>query len=185
MGLGILILLSGGPIDPPLILVAVAVGLLGLIFVGLAGMTVARRFVVPLLPHRLAEIYDRFHDGTMGSFDKLHWVFGLGVLGWLAEVGRLFFVVQALGVPVAMGLIVFVPMANGLLSAIPFTPGGIGVVETGVSGLLRLELSVELALAVALLDRTISYLSIIVSGGATFAWRQLSNRRAAAEGGTA
>jgi uncharacterized protein (TIRG00374 family) len=69
-----------------------------------------------------------------------------------------------------------------LLSAIPLTPGGLGVVETGVSGLLQLELTVEMAVAVALLDRTISYLSIIATGGVVFAIRQLHGGDAAASG---
>jgi uncharacterized membrane protein YbhN (UPF0104 family) len=180
MGVGLLVLLLGGQIEPPLILMVIAGGLLGLIGLGLVGMVVARRLVAVLFPKRLANLYHRFHDGTMGSFGSLHWVFGLGLLGWLAEVGRLFFVIKALGVPVAMGLVVFVPMANGLLSAIPLTPGGLGVVETGVSGLLQLELAVEMAVAVALLDRTISYLSIIATGGLVFAIRQLHGGDAAA-----
>ncbi len=121
----------------------------------------------------------------MGSFDRLPIVLGLGVLGWMCEVGRLFFVVKALGVSVALGLVLFVPMANGLLSAVPLTPGGLGVVETGVSGLLQLELTEwEIALAVALVDRTISYFSIILTGGTAFALRQLrgAGRASAAAG---
>ena len=82
--------------------------------------------------------------------------------------------------PISLGLVVFTPMANGLLSAIPLTPGGLGIVETGVSGLLQLELTVELAVAVALVDRTISYLSIIVTGGVMFAIRQIRGDYAAA-----
>jgi uncharacterized protein (TIRG00374 family) len=171
MIVGLAMLLVRGNIDPPLLLVVVVAALMGLIVAGLAVMTTARRWVAPRLPNRVGAVYHRFHEGTMGSFGRLHLVFGLGVLGWLAEVGRLFFVVQALSVPVSLGLVVFVPMANGLMSAVPLTPGGLGVVETGVSGLLQLDLSVELALAVALVDRTISYLSIIVTGGIAFAFR--------------
>jgi uncharacterized protein (TIRG00374 family) len=185
MGLGILMLLIGGQVDPPLILVVIAAGLIALIAAGLIALIAAQRWVAPLLPHRLEQLYERFHAGAIGSLDKLPGVFALGVLGWLAEVGRLFCVVQALGVSVALGLVVFVPMANGLLSGVPLTPGGVGIVETGVSGLLQLELTVELALAVALLDRTISYLSIIATGGSTFAWRQFANSRAARKPGTA
>ena len=175
MLLGIGILLGSGRIDPPLLLAVVAGALLGAILAGLVAMVLARRWLAPRLPHRVATVYHHFHDGTMGSFGRLHLVFALGVLGWLSEIGRLFFVVQAVGVPVAAGLLVFVPMANGLLSAIPFTPGGLGVVETSISGLLQLqpELTFELAVAIALLDRAISYLSIIVAGGAAFAVRQL------------
>ena len=178
MGVGIVVLLFTGEVDPPLILVVAATGLLGVIIGGLLSMLVLRRLIVPHLPLQLASIYERFHDGTMGSFRRLHRVYMLGVLGWLMEVGRLFFVIKALGLTVATGLVIFVPMANGVLSAIPLTPGGLAVVETGVSGLLHLDLSIELALAVALLDRTISYLSIIVTGGLAFAIRQISRRSA-------
>jgi uncharacterized protein (TIRG00374 family) len=178
MGVGLLILLVGGQITPPVILMAAAAGLLALIAVGLLGMLVARRLVTLLLPKKLADLYHRFHDGAMGSFGSLHWVFGLGLLGWLSEVGRLFFVIKALDVSVALGLVVFAPMANGLLSAIPLTPGGLGIVETGVSGLLQLELTMELAVAVALVDRTISYLSIIATGGVVFAMHQLRGKAA-------
>lgn len=181
MGVGLLVLLLGGQIEPPLVLILVAGALLVLIGLGLAGMVVARRLVVFLFPKKLADIYHRFHDGAMGSLGSLHWVYGLGLFGWMSEVGRLFFVIKALNISVATGLIIFVPMANGLLSAIPLTPGGLGVVETGVSGLLQLELTVELALAVALLDRTISYLSIVVLGGLAFAIRQLRGSNAAAD----
>ncbi len=180
MGVGLMILLVGGQIEPPLILILIAGGLLGLIVIGLVGMLIARRLVVLIFPQKLADLYHRFHEGTMGSFGALHWVFGLGLLGWLSEVGRLFCVIQALGVPISLGLVVFTPMANGLLSAIPLTPGGLGIVETGVSGLLQLELTVELAVAVALVDRTISYLSIIVTGGVMFAIRQIRGDYAAA-----
>jgi uncharacterized protein (TIRG00374 family) len=179
MGAGLLILMIGGQITPPIILVAAAAGLLALIAVGLTGMLLARRLVTLLLPKKLADLYHRFHDGTMGSFGSLHWVFGLGLLGWLSEVGRLLFVIKALDLSVALGLVVFAPMANGLLSAIPLTPGGLGIVETGVSGLLQLELTVELAVAVALVDRTISYLSIIATGGVVFAINQLRGNDAA------
>lgn len=178
MGLGIVVLLVGGQIRPPLVLVLVAAGLLAAIVAGLAGMALARRWVMPKLPGRVGEVYHRFHDGTMGSLGgRLHWVFGLGVLCWLCEVGRLFAVLQAIGAPVALGLVLFVPMANGLLTAIPLTPGGLGVVETGVSGLLQLELTFELAIAVALVDRTVSYISIVLTGGIAFAGRQVAQAR--------
>jgi uncharacterized membrane protein YbhN (UPF0104 family) len=176
MGVGIVVLLLTGDVNPPLVLVVAAVGLLGAIVAGLLSMLVLRRWIIPLLPHRLASVYERFHEGTMGSFGRLDRVYALGVLGWLMEVGRLFFVIKALGLSVATGLVIFVPMANGVLSALPLTPGGLAVVEPGVSGLLGLDLAFELAVAVALLDRTISYLSIIVTGGIAFGVRQLHGR---------
>ena len=177
--IGVGALFVGGQIVPPLLLVLVALGALALVGLGLVGMLVARRWVAPRLPERLRDMYHRFHSGTMDSFGRMHIVFVLGVTGWLCEAGRLFCVVMAVGTPVALGLVLFVPMANGLLTAVPLTPGGLGLVETGVTGLLGLELAVEAALAVALVDRSISYISIVVIGGAAFVARQVQAARRA------
>ena len=118
----------------------------------------------------------------MDSFGRMRLVAALGLAAWLCEAGRLFFVVMSLGTPVALGLVLFVPMANGLLTAVPLTPGGLGVVESGVTGLLRLELAFETAIAVTLVDRTISFLSTVVFGGAVFTARQIEEaRRGSAE----
>ncbi len=179
MTLGMAVLLFGGQVDPPLFLMVIAAGLLVAVAVALGAMVVARRWVTPRLPRRARDIYLRFHDGALGSFGRMHVVFALGVAGWLCEVGRLFCVVMAVGTPIALGLVLFVPMANGLLSALPLTPGGLGVVETGVTGLLGLELAVEAAIAVALVDRTISYVSIVFVGGIVFVARQIGTARRA------
>ena len=188
ISIGVGALFIGGQIVPPFLLVAVAAGALALVGVGLAGMALARRWVAPRLPEKMRDMYHRFHSGTMDSFGRMHIVFALGIVGWLCEAGRLFCVVMAVGTPVALGLVLFVPMANGLLTAVPLTPGGLGLVETGITGLLGLELAVEAALAVALVDRSISYVSIVIVGGAAFVARQIqATRRAYApeEGETA
>ena len=46
--------------------------------------------------------------------------------------------------------------------------GGIGAVETGMTGLLLLSLERHDAVSVALVDRSITYLSVIVIGGLLF-----------------
>jgi uncharacterized protein (TIRG00374 family) len=173
------ILYVGGQVRPSQLFIVLA-GLFLLAVTGtLLGMLFLRRWVARRLPHALQDAYHRFHVGTMGSFKRLHWAFILGVLGWLAEVGRLFFVLQALGVPVALGLVLFVTLANGLLTAVPLTPGGLGIVEPGITGLLMLSLVREEAVAVALLDRSISYLSIVAAGGVVFFIRQARIARSA------
>ena len=62
------------------------------------------------------------------------------------------------------------PVALLIASAIPLTPGGLGIVETGVVGILRLAYGVpaSAALAITLVDRTISVLSIIVLGSVAY-----------------
>ena len=89
---------------------------------------------------------------------------------WTTEALRLYLVVLALGFPdVQLGTsgAFFVALTGSLLTAVPFTPAGIGVVEAGVVGVLTLIYNVPPteALAIVLVDRFISVLSIIFFGG--------------------
>jgi len=130
-----------------------------------------------MLPGWLAERYQRLQQGAAGSFGQLAPVTILGLLGWLSEVGRLFLVVQALNLGLGIPLIIFITLANSLLTLVP-TPGGIGAVESGVAGLLvRLSsISVNAATALVLVDRSITYVSVIVVGAVLFVLRQAMPR---------
>ena len=157
--------------------VALAAGLAAVLGVMAWGRGLAMR----RLPKWLSGRYDRFHQGTMGSFRRLPLVTAWGLLGWLAEVARMYLVVKALGLPLGIPLIVFLTLANSLLSLVP-TPGGVGAVESGVTGLaVRLSrLSTSAAAALVLVDRFITYLSVILVGAAIFAARQFLRSRAGA-----
>jgi uncharacterized protein (TIRG00374 family) len=128
----------------------------------------------------LAERFRFFQEGVIGSFGRIPLVTLLGLLGWLAEVARLYLVTLALGIPLSLALIVFITLANSLLTLVP-TPGGVGAVESGVAGLLvRISsLAASGAAALVLVDRSISYLSIILTGGVIFLTRQAYRRRGA------
>lgn len=115
----------------------------------------------------------------MGSFQRLPLVTLLGALGWMAEAGRLFLVVEALGFPLGLPLVIFVTLANAMLTLVPITPGGLGAVEWGVTGLLLLSPVVEsetAAFSIVALDRSISWLSVIVVGAAFFLGREVIRR---------
>jgi uncharacterized protein (TIRG00374 family) len=178
MAVSMALLYTQGKVRPPLILIVASGILMFVVIISLATMALFRNWITIHLPSRARGIYDRFHAGTLESLDRTPLIFLLGLCSWLCEALRLLFVIQALNLSVTLGLILFVPMANGLLSAIPLTPGGLGIVETGISGLLNLELTMELALAVALVDRSISYASVIITGGFAFILRQsgITNR---------
>ncbi len=134
------------------------------------------------LPDRFESAYHGFQKGTLGSLGQLRLVFLLGLIGWLLEVGRLYFVVQALGMEIPVALVLIVAFGHAILSTVP-TPGGIGAVEPGVTGLLVLGLERSDAVSVALVDRSITYLSVIILGGLAFlAWQISKSRRATAEG---
>jgi uncharacterized protein (TIRG00374 family) len=134
--------------------------------------------VARFLPSRLESAYRGFHQGTLGGFKQLPTLFFLGFMGWLMEIARLYFVIQALGVDIPLPLVAIVALGSALLSAVP-TPGGVGAVEPGITGLLLLALARDDAVSVALVDRSITYVSVVITGGLVFLLRQvvLSRRR--------
>ena len=138
-----------------------------LLFMRQFGLRLADKF-----PARIQETYQRFHQGALLSLKQLPLVSALGLAAWACEVARLYFVVQALGFTLPFSMIVFVSMTHSVLTAIPITPGGLGLSGPGMVGLLMLRLSQSQAVAVALLDRTITYLSIVVFGGLLFLGRE-------------
>jgi glycosyltransferase 2 family protein len=128
------------------------------------------------LPERVADLYERFHEGSTGALTarSLPVIGALTTVIWLLEGVRLFFVIRALDLPDAnlgISASLFVALAGSLLTAIPLTPAGVGFVEAGIVGLLTLYGVVgEPAVAVALTDRAISILTVIVLGGIFYAF---------------
>jgi len=130
-----------------------------------------------VLPAKLEDAYRRFHKGAVSGLRQLPALFVLGIMGWFLEVARLYFVVKALDLTIGMPLVLVTALGHAILSTVP-TPGGIGVVEPGLTGLLVLGLAWEDAVAVVLVDRSITYLSIIVFGGLTLLqWHLAHSRR--------
>ena len=121
------------------------------------------------LPQRIKELYERFEAGVF-SMDRrtLPLIGFLTVLIWTTEALRLLFVTYALGFEISLGIsgAFFVALVASLLTAVPFTPAGLGIVEAGVVGLLTVVYQADPneAAAIALVDRAISVLSVIVLG---------------------
>ena len=108
------------------------------------------------------------HHAFGGEFDSTR-----PVLIWSTEAIRLFLVVEALGfgdVHLGISGAFFVALTGSLLTAVPLTPAGIGVVEAGVVGVLTIVYSIGQteALAITLVDRAISVLSIIIFGSIAY-----------------
>ena len=135
------------------------------------GMWILYRYgerLVRFFPARVQEYYERFAHGTFSSLNPLPLVIVLTVLAWSAEAGRLFFVMKSLHVPVGPLGALFTVAAISLALIAP-TPGGLGAVEAAFVAILAVfGVSVQVALAVALLDRLISYYSLIIIGLPTF-----------------
>lgn len=121
------------------------------------------------LPERARELYERFENGVFSTDRRtLPMVALLTMLIWTTEALRLLFVVESLGFEISLGIsgAFFVALVASLLTAVPFTPAGLGIVEAGIVGLLTViyQADPNEAAAIALVDRAISVLSVIVLG---------------------
>lgn len=157
-----------------------ALFLAGFIFaVVLVLLVVALRYqgrqLARILPERVAEFYERFHEGSTGALTPrvLLPVGAITVMVWLLEGARVYFVIHALALPdmdLGISSSIFVALAASLLTAIPLTPAGIGFVQAGIVGALTLYgVPKEAGTAVALTDFVLSTLSVIVIGGGLYA----------------
>jgi len=162
-------------VDTPWIFVVLASSVPFFLAIVLLGMNFFRERLSRFLPFSLAEAYSRFHRGALGSYERLPVILLLGLLGWLAEAGRLFLVIQALGFDVSISLVLFATLANSLFTLFPI--GGLGITEFGVAEILSGMLVKTAAGSVVIVDRTLSYLSVLVLGGILFLIRTGMNRR--------
>ncbi|MBI3970140.1 MAG: flippase-like domain-containing protein [Chloroflexi bacterium] len=140
-------------------------------WIGLAalviGMLLIYRFgerLVSFFPDKVQANYTKFAHGTFSSLKNPPVLGVLTLLAWAAEAGRLYFVMQALHVGIGPLAALFTVAAISLALIVP-TPGGLGGVEAAFVGVLAVfGIPLQLALAVALLDRLISYYSLIAFG---------------------
>ena len=160
---------------PAVILSIMQVGivLVGVVILGLLTMHRMGGHIARLVPKRFRAQYTLFEEGTLGSFRALPLVVTYSVAAWAIEAGRLFLVCLALGLTgLSPAIVLFVALASALLTTLPVTPAGLGFVESAIIGILILSANFGLApgvnenvaASVAILDRVISYFSLIVVG---------------------
>ena len=157
-------------------LLGITVAMLSLLVLILLFMRFYGIKLASVLPVRFRRAYQDFQNSTLGSFKNLRVLVFLGTLGWLLEIARLYFVIESLGLSVSLPLIIIVALGSSILSTVP-TPGGIGAVESGVTALLMISLGRPESLAITLLDRSITYLSVVILGGAAFLIAQIMSNQ--------
>jgi hypothetical protein len=156
----------------------IAVGLVLL----LAGLRIFGGQIGRRLPVRIGHLWTRFQEGSTDALSvrSVPVILALTVAIWLLEGARLYFVIRALALPeVGLGISasVFVALAAALLTAIPLTPAGFGFVEAGIVGVLYLYgVSQEPAAAVALVDRGLTIVTVIILGGILYAFSRKVRR---------
>lgn len=119
-----------------------------------------------MLPARFYNIYELFRQGLFKSPRLIPLVSVESFVIWLTEAGRLFLVAWALGLHIDFILAVFISQASLILMTLPMTPAGLGLVELLMLTLLgQTGLSANMAAAVVIGDRLISFWSLIILGG--------------------
>lgn len=133
--------------------------------------------LLEIVPDRFQFHFNNLHNGLYQSFSDgptIFLVITLTTLAWAMEAARFYLVTRALGLQIGFDVIIFVVLAASLLTAIPLTPAGLGAVEVSIVFILSIVgIGATLATSLALLDRLISYWSMLVTGSIAY---MISNR---------
>ena len=146
----------------------VGIAIAAALVIGLVGLRFTGGRLASLLPFRFRGHAGRFKGGLLNAFRaNLPLLIVLTVAVWVAESSRLYLVIQALPLHLALNpaQIMFIALVASLLTTIPALPGGLVIVEGGIIAvLISFGLTSSQGLSVAILDRLISYWSLIVVG---------------------
>ena len=138
--------------------------------------------LVHRLPGRLSERYEHFRSGTVRSLTPWPFLVLLTIAVWCLEGARLGLVVSALDFQSLMhpAQFLLVALVAALLTTVPFTPGGLGLVEAGMVGVLATVADVprSAGASITVLDRSISYGAVLVIGFIFFALTHVRQPRA-------
>ncbi len=141
---------------------------LGVVIVGVLGsigLFVFRDRIEAAIPERFTGHFQRLNKGIFDILRKPFPFAALGVLIWLMDGLRLYLVAESLGASLTIPEAVVVSMLSALVTIVPFTPAGLGVVEGFMVWLLpQVGVAPDTAVAIALIDRSITYLSLVVIG---------------------
>lgn len=141
---------------------------------GVIGVTVFwffRESVERIMPSRIMPYYQRIRDGLFTALARPLAPSAISVLLWLCDGLRVYLVAWSLGFHISFPAGIMVALISSLVSIVPFTPAGLGFVEGSmVTALTQLSIPASTAAAIALLDRVITYLSLIVVGIPLYLW---------------
>jgi uncharacterized protein (TIRG00374 family) len=136
---------------------------------GLFTMKYFGKHIRRFLPSRIRDIYGRFEIGTLESIKNVPLLITYTLLIWMLEAGRLYFVTFSLNLTIPIMLVIFIALTSSLLTALPITPAGLGAVEVAIVGILLVfGIDKNIAVSIAILDRLISYWSVVPLGYITF-----------------
>ena len=138
------------------------------VLAGVIGVSIAwvfREHIVNRVPDRFAAPVNRVQEGLFENLRNPWSSVGFSLLIWLAEGVRFYFVAWSLDAMLPGSTALFLALVSSLATVSPITPAGLGVVEAIVISVLPLVgVGEDTAAAIAILDRIISYWSLILIG---------------------
>lgn len=133
--------------------------------VALLTLWFGRHIIERKIPDRWREQFVRMHDAIFACLRKPWRYVSISALIWLMDGVRMLLVARSLGVEISFATATFVALMSSLLTTLPITPAGLGVVETAMVVVLKwVHVTPSLATSVALMDRLITYWSLILVG---------------------
>jgi uncharacterized protein (TIRG00374 family) len=122
------------------------------------------------------QVFTTFREGAVYSFRSgIGKLLALSILIWLCEGGRLYLVLASLGMiktgEIGPSAAIFLALGSSVITTLPVAPGGLGFVDIFLIAtfkMLKHGATGGQAAALTLLDRIISYLSIVVIGFALY-----------------
>jgi glycosyltransferase 2 family protein len=125
----------------------------------------ARHFIERRLPAKWQSQFVRLHNSLFACLRRPGRFIALSVVIWTMDGIRLLLVAKSLGVTLSYANSLFVSLMSSMLTTLPITPAGLGVVETAMIVVLKwVHISPSLAISIAVMDRLITYWSLIVVG---------------------
>ncbi len=146
-------------------------GVVLLVIVGVSVLWLVRQRIENLMPARIVQHYQRVRDGLFDSLGQPVRPVGVSILLWLCDGLRVLFVALSLGEHIPYHAAIMVALLSALVSTIPITPAGLGFVEgIMIWALTSIGVASSTAAAIALLDRLVTYGSLLIIGGIVYLW---------------
>lgn len=139
--------------------------------VGIIAMWFFRDRIERILPVRITMHYRRLNVGLFRVLGKPAPFALTSVLLWLGDGLRVYLVAWSMNQHISYTSAIMVALVSALVSIVPFTPAGLGFVEGFmVTALTQIGVPATAAVGIALLDRVVTYLSLIVVGLPLYFW---------------
>ncbi|MCA9832473.1 MAG: flippase-like domain-containing protein [Thermomicrobiales bacterium] len=144
------------------------------VVIGVTGVVVLwllRNRIEGFLPAKIARVYARVRNGLFDSLAQPRTPVLVSVGIWLCDGLRVFLVAWALGQHISYQAAIMVALLSALVSTVPITPAGLGFVEgIMIYALTTIGVPNSTAGAIALLDRVVTYGSLLIVGGIMYLW---------------